>query len=352
MYRNVGRLIAVLLFLFFAGGVAQDLLANDNVPAHTVVVTDARGRSVHVPLPVARLVLLNSDALEVVSALGAMNMVAGVPQTVAEDPFWKNRVGEMQAVGRWNEPNYEVIATLSPSAVIAYAHQPGDELERKMASFGITVVRLDFYRISTLKREVETLGRILEREEAASRLVEWYRRAELSIVERVRDCPVRPSVYIESYSDYHTAGPGSGAHEMCILAGGRNIAENFTIPYSEITGEWVLSQQPDVIVKAANIIGGKLSDTSRRLSELRNRITQRPAWERLRAVRQDRVYVMANDIWTGPRAIIGVAHMAAWMYPERFRGNDPEELHRRYCKDFQGVIYEGCCVYPIPGGVR
>ena len=343
-------LITVLLFLFFMAGVSQDLLANADVPTYTIVVTDARGRSVKVPLPAARLVLLNSDALEVVGALGAMDRVAGVSQAVAADPFWRDRLGETQIIGRWNAPNYEIVAALSPSAVIAYAHQPGDELERKLAPFGIPVVRLDFYKINTLKREVATLGRILQREEAAARLIEWYRHAELSIEERVRDCPVRPSVYIESYSDYHTAGPGSGAHEMCILAGGRNIAEKFTIPYSEITGEWILSQQPDVIVKAANITGGSPTDALRQLSELHQKIAMRPAWGRLRAVQEGRVHVMASDIWTGPRAIIGIAYMAAWIYPERFRGVDPEALHRRYCEAFQGATYEGCYAYPLSGG--
>ncbi|MBE9550843.1 MAG: hypothetical protein IMF13_02220 [Proteobacteria bacterium] len=73
---------------------------------------------------------------------------------------------------------------------------------------------------------------------------------------------------------------------------------------------------------------------------------KRQAWDHIRAVKEGRVYVMAGDIWTGPRAIIGMSYMAKFFYPDAFKALDPEALHREYMEKFQGINYQGMYVYP------
>jgi iron complex transport system substrate-binding protein len=55
---------------------------------------------------------------------------------------------------------------------------------------------------------------------------------------------------------------------------------------------------------------------------------------------------MASNIWTGPRAIIGISYMAKWFHPDLFKDLDPEELHREYLRRFQDIKYQGIYVYP------
>jgi len=262
------------------------------------------------------------------------------------------KLKDKSVVGRWTEPNYELIAELNPDIVLCYARHPGPELERKLTPLGIRVLRLNFYKIHSLEREVEILGYILKRENEAKELIAWYRKNLNFIRERLKDIKDLPDVYIESYSDYHTAAPGSGGHEMCALAGGHNIASNLSIPYPEITPEWVLTKNPHVIIKAVAIDNSYTMTDPGPLKEVLNKVISRPAWDNIRAVRNGKVCVMSGDIWTGPRAIIGISYMAKWFHPKIFKDLDPKGLHREYMERFHGVKYKGVYVYPEIDGSK
>ncbi len=312
----------------------------------SISVKDATGRSVEVRLPVKKLVVLTSDALEVIRALRAEDLVVGVNTGIVKDPLFWPGLKNKARVGSWSEPNYELIAELNPDIVICYGRWPGQQLEKKLAPFDIKVVRLDFYKMHTLLKEVEILSRILGKDGEARQFVDWYLEKLKLIEKKIKGAGNLPEVYIESYSKYRTTGPGSGAHEMCVLAGGHNIASNFSIPYPEITPEWVLSKNPRIIIKAAALSNCYTTTDASLLKSIRDKITARPAWDNIRAVREGKVYVMASDVWTGPRAIIGISYMAKWFYPDVFRNLDPKGLHREYLERFQGIKYQGAYVYP------
>lgn len=341
----VGVLLLVVYLILFSGLAAHALQrAAAGTAGKKITVKDASGCSIDVRLPVKGIVVLTSDALEVIRAIKAEGLVKGVNSGISKDPlFWpelKNRPG----VGNWRNPNYELIAELGPDIVIGYAGRPGPVMEKKLGSFGIQVVRLDFYKLLTLEREVEILGKILNREKEAEQLIAWYAKNRKNIQERVKQLRRRPRVYVESYSKYHTTGPGSGGNEMCVLAGGRNVAEGFSIPYPEVSPEWILVKNPQVIIKAAAVANAYAATGAGPLKEIREEIAARPAWDNIRAVREGKVYVMEGSIWTGPRAIIGIGYMAKWFHPDMFKDFDPEGLHREYLERFQGIKYRGAFV--------
>ena len=308
-------------------------------------VLDALGRMVQVTLPVRRIVALNSDILEVLRALQAEDRVVGVFSEVVREPeFWGDLAARPKA-GGWRTPNPEAIVRMEPDLVIVYGRNPGQEFDRKMAALGIQVLRLDCYKIETLEREVQSLGRILDRQPQAVRFCDWHRHHLGMIRERLAaGISDRLSVYVESYSDYHAAGPGSGGHEMCAMAGGRNIAAGLAVPYPQVTPEWVLSQDPVVIIKAASHGNGYTLKEPSPFNRRRNAILRRPAWRHITAVSTGGVHVMDSAIWTGPRAIIGIAYMVRWIYPGLFPDLDPEMLHKEYLETFQGVDYRGVFV--------
>jgi len=309
-----------------------------------ITIVDANGRSIDVRLPVKGIVVLTSDALEVIRSIKAEGLVAGVNSGISKDPLFWPELKNRPSVGSWRNPNYELIAELNPDIVIGYAQRPGPVMEKKLGSFGIQVVRLDFYKIFTLEREVKILGQILSREKEAGQLIAWYHKGRDLIQKGLKKIGCRPRVYVESYSKYHTTGPGSGGNEMCVLAGGQNIAAGFSIPYPEVTPEWVLVKNPQVIVKATAVTNAYDVTDSGPLKEIRKEIMARPAWDNIRAVQEGKVYVMESSIWTGPRAIIGISYMAKWFHPDIFRDLDPEGLHREYLERFQGIQYRGSFV--------
>ncbi len=319
-------------------------LLKGSATGESMMVKDALGQYIRVTPPLQRIVALNSDILEVLRTLRAENLVVGVfSEIVREREFWGD-LAERPKVGSWRDPDMEAIASLKPDLVIAYGWNPGPSLERNMALFGIQVLRLDFYKVNELEREVRIMGQLLKREEEAERFCNWHRRHIGRLQEKIAGTPDLPAVYIESYTDFHAAGPGSGGHEMCVLAGGRNIAAGFSIPYPRVTSEWVVVQNPEAIVKAASYGNGYALKGSKALNRRREAILRRPAWRHISAVASGNVHVMDSAVWTGPRAVVGIAHMARWFHHVLFPDLDPKALHRKYLQTFQGMDCRGAFV--------
>lgn len=340
MHRSNSSVLAVgVLFLLTLG------LALAPVGASEIEVTDALGSKVAIPLPVRRITALNSDAVEALRILNAQDLIVGVFSQIDREPeFWGELVN-LPKVGSWRDPNSEVIAELKPDIVLAYAKSPSPEWEKRMTSLGIRVLRLELYRIGSLEREVRELGRVLDRTKEAEHFCSWHGRWMKRIREKIEGVGRRPSVYVESYSDYNAAGPGTGGDEMCVLAGGRNISGGMSIPFPRVTPEWVVSQDPEVIVKAGSfsaIYGA--GDSSGALNKVRDSIMRRPAWTHIQAVASGRVHVLDSSIWTGPRSIIGAAYLAQWLHPGRIEDLNAEALHKEYLETFQKIPYKGAFV--------
>ncbi|GBC63476.1 ABC transporter substrate-binding protein [Desulfonema ishimotonii] len=346
-WRNA--IFAICIGALFRGAFVS-AAANAQLPkAETIRIEDSTGASVTVGLPVKRLVVLTSDALEIVRALGASDLVVGVYSDIEKNPLFWPVLKDKPKVGSWKEINFERVVELRPDAVLCYAQRPGRELEDKLGAFGIQVIRLDFFKPGRLAREVETLGRITGREKRAGEIAAWYLRHLDHQRALLKNIAERPAVYIEGDSNYHTAGPGSGGNDMCLQASGDNIAAELSIPYPEVTPEWVVTRNPDVIVKIANRgLGDPCYAMTKAapLEKIRDSIMARPAWHHTGAVKRGRVHVIANEIWTGPRAIIGTCYLVRWFSPDLSTEPDPEALHREYLENFQGIRYQGVYVYP------
>jgi len=323
------------------------LLSSTGYAEHSkVMVKDALGQSIEVALPVSRMVVLSGDGMEVVRILKAHDRVVGVSDSIAKEAVFWSELSSRPVVGKWSEPNYELIAELHPDLVLCYGRNPGPEADKKFKALGIALLRLDFYRISTFFAEVTVLGKVLEREQEALAFLAWYREKLAYIQRKIKGGNNQTRVYLESYTDFHTSGPGSGIHEMCLLAGGKNIASVFSIPYSQVTSEWVIVENPQVIVKTCVSPDAYGTESSALLKACYESINARPLWSETAALQNNGVHVLAGDVCAGPRAIIGVLHMAKWFYPASMADLDPTSLHREYLEVFHNLPYQGVYVYP------
>lgn len=337
------------VFLLLVGVLAMTTGRMLPVQAEPLTVEDSLGRHVVVQRPVRRLVALNSDVVEVLRTLKAQDLIVGVFSEIEREPEFWGDLARLPKVGSWRDTDPEAVVGLTPDLVICYGRNPGRAFEDKAKALGCQVLRLDLYRIETLEREVRLLGHLLDRTTEAENFCTWYRRHLDMIASQLVHASHCPTVYVESYSAYHAAGPSSGGHRMCLFSGGCNIAAELKIPFPQITPEWVVAKNPEVIIKAAAHTNGYALSDDHSFNQRCEAILARPAWQHISAVQQGRVHVMDSAIWTGPRAIIGVAYMARWLHPSLFKALDPEALHRHYLKTFQRVRYKGVYVSALAG---
>ncbi|MCX6013628.1 MAG: ABC transporter substrate-binding protein [Chloroflexi bacterium] len=109
-----------------------------------------------------------------------------------------------------------------------------------------------------------------------------------------------------------TAGPGSFIDEMITLSGGTNIVgDKTTGAWVEISLEYVISSDPDIIVIAGGSHGISINDVAASVT----------SWKTLTAVKNNKIYTVDSDLGVrpGPRIIQGFEEMAKLIHPELFK---------------------------------
>ncbi len=107
--------------------------------------------------------------------------------------------------------------------------------------------------------------------------------------------------------ELYSFGNGSYVNEMIRSAGGVSITEDIPMAAPVLSEEFVLAQQPEVIIVAM----GPDFETSKLLAA-------HPTWTALSAVRNDNVFSIDPDLLLrpGPRTVDGVLFLASWITPD------------------------------------
>ena len=322
----------------------------------TIVCDPPYGKDVTIHKPVKRIVVLLPWCAEYLQVLNAVDMVVGGSNTFARRPLSFPKLSKLPDVGKASDPDCEEILNLNPDIVFQIGMW-SPELEDKLEGTDIKVVRLDFYIASSLRENLKKLGYILDRKKEAEEFIDFYEGHLDAINKRVETLSEddKPRVYIEGCKKYVTSSKKStGSHDLCILAGGRNIAydgEKFIGP--DVDPEWVLEQNPDVIIKSISSYyltcgydkGGDPSD----MKALRDSILDRPELAKVYAVKNKKVYVICWDI-EQTAYFVGASYYAKWLHPDLFEDLDPQAIHQEYIDRFRHINFDvkkqGVFVYP------
>ena len=316
-----------------------------NKETHKVV--DTYGRYVDVPKDVETVAILNSGVYDLVCGLGAADKVVGVTDTTKILP----NDTEKEIVGTWKEPNVEKILELKPDVVFGYKQYMKAESAKQIEDAGIALVYIDAYKAENMASEISTLGLILGKEEQAKEYLAFLNKYTDIINERLAELPEeeKVNVYWEGYIDYTTVAKGTGGHGVIDLAGGVNIAGNEPVEYPKISDEWVIEKNPNVIVKVASnteaTLGLGVEDDSK-AKKLYDTLVSRQGWNQLKAVKNNKTYIISNEIATSPQgSVIGSLYLATWLYPDKFEDIKPEEVHKEMLEKFYGLDGKGIWTY-------
>ena len=311
------------------------------------------GKPVTIKKPVERMIVLSTYATEAVRSLKSTDRIVGVPTYVSTQHarFFPELV-ELPNIGSGFKPDIEKVIELEPDIVLAYATSPKpEEFEDKLPE-SITVVYLDFTHADLMIEDFAKLGYILGKRDEAEKIADFYREFDSSINEKVGELSKneKPGVYIESIwnpeSKYKAIGKNTGTDNAVTMAGGVNIAD--FDDYKTIDAEWVITQDPDVII-AQVFTGmgcGYEYDDPSGLEAVRQSIMNRPELAEVTAVKENRVYCISIQVTTKPRYFVGVAYLTKWFHPELVDDFNIQEEHAEYLERFQGVPYQGIYVYP------
>lgn len=326
----VKHVISILIIiLLFAGSSVL-------VTSAEITFTDTSGVSITLPDKADRVVCLNSDAAEAMVVLGAGDKVVGLTDSIMSDKTVVLHIPKAVIVGDWQTPNVEKVIQLKPDAIIAYNSSKPKNADQ-FSSAGVKLIYLDCYKFDTLDHDMKALGTIIGAEKKAESYCSFLKKWTEKVSSRVANLSGEkiPSAYVEGYSDYSAQGMGSGVDFLMHIAKGKNLAADLLEQWPKVTPEWVISENPSMIIKTASRKPGIT------LTQARDAILNRTGFETLSAVKSGKVYVITGDLIYGPRAPVGLVYLAKALHPVECSDLDLKEVLGEYAKEFVGGTEAG-----------
>jgi len=245
-----------------------------------------------------RIVSLIPSLTEDLFAIGAGSQVVGVSAWTDFPP----QATRLPVVGSASSVDTELVLRLHPDAVVGIPAQAALVADLRRAGLSPDLLADDSYQ--DIFSDLARLGRISGHASEAAALEKRLRARTAQLQGSVRGNS-RPSVFIVlGVGPIYTVSDTSYIAQLIALAGGRNAAGNLKDAYPRYSAEALVALQPDVVV----------ADSQSGLSG----VLDRAPWNALRAVREHRVYILADAALLerpGPRYNEGLAWLIARLHP-------------------------------------
>jgi len=243
-------ILVILVFLCLMGDPCGSKAA-----AQRIVGEDDYGRTIVLEKLPRRIILLSGSPIDVIYELGAGDLLVGVVDSVTDGyPETCRRYPsllEKERIGRFDEPNIEKIIALDPDLIFTYGSS--DHPGRFSAAFekrGLPYAALaSVDNIAFGLAQIRRLGVLLGKEKQAAALAARISAEIEDATARIQPDPAKkPLVYYWWGARNGTYGRLSAIHELITLAGGINLTGEFNARYMDLSPEYVIAGNPDVIL--------------------------------------------------------------------------------------------------------
>lgn len=251
-----------------------------------------KNESIEVKAAPQRIVALSAPLLNMVYAVGGTSV--GRPATTSPIP---PEAENLPQIGHVQNINVEQLIALKPDLVIGEKSQ-SRKLENLMESNHIPHIFINYDGINDNVPLIEFLGRIYGTEKKAEALIQKYQ-TDLKDIEgkaAAQKTPARIAVLRATGKSVTAETPQSICASMTELLKMDNVItahkelslQDKTVPYSL---EQLAADDPDIIFI---VTMGKVDAINKKLNE---EMRSNPAWNHLRAVQDNRVYFLPNDLF-------------------------------------------------------
>jgi len=271
------------------------------------------------------------------------SMLAGltVPIREYEKPYLRKEMLSLPLLGGWygqaNTPNIEMILKAKPELIIIQKFGSAFHTktnETVMKAVPAPVVAVNLTTVSDYPAALAFLGRLLGREGRAGKLAAYAQKtiADMKAFTARIDPKRKVSVYYAEGVDGLNTDCDTSMHtELVKLAGGRNVHQcpvRDMFGMEKISLEQVMLYDPDVILVFEGAFYRSMFGD--------------PRWQRLRAVKNRRVYLIPNQPFNwfdrppSFMRLLGVKWVASLLYPDRYPVDMVKET-QQFFRLFLGV---------------
>jgi iron complex transport system substrate-binding protein len=249
----------------------------------------------------SRVVCLTEETTETLYLLGQGDRIVGVSGYTVRPPEARQK----PKISAFINAKFDKIAALEPDLILAFSDLQAD-LVAELIRRGLPVVTFNQRSIAEILQMIRMLGGLVGCQAEAERLADELE-AGLDRIRQAAACfPKRPRVFFEEWDEPLISGI-RWVEELVEIAGGDPIfpelAQCGLAKDRIVDPREVARRDPDVVF--ASWCGKKMKKAT---------IQNRPAWDRVGAVRSDRIFEIKSTyiLQPGPAALTdGVAQLHA-----------------------------------------
>lgn len=276
-------------------GDAGAAVAPDQAEGGAVEARDDAGRSVRLARPARRVLSLVPSGTEMVAALAGPERLVGRTR-YDDDPA----LAALPTVGGGVDPSLEAIVALRPDLVLVWESEAQGTMRGQLTAAGIPTFALQSSDTADVFSAMARLGRLLGRDQAATKLAARVRGQLDSVRLAVASRPTPTVLYVVGVTPAMTAGTSTFVIELLGVAGGRSAFPDISDGWPTLSLEEIVSRDPDIVLLPVS------DDPTVRVSTL-----QRTAgWRELRAVREGRIVTVSASLVNRPGPRMGEAAAA------------------------------------------
>src|SRR6201994_4788159 len=269
-----------------------------------VIVVRPRYADAMQHFPPRRIVCLTEETVETLYLLGEQDRIVGVSGYAVRPPQVRR---EKKRVSAFITADIPKILALAPDLVLAFSDLQAD-IAAELVRAGVAVHVFNQRDVAGILAMIRALGAMVGAADRAEQLAAGYEKRVADIASIARF--PRPRVYFEEWDDPLISGIG-WVSELIEIAGGEDILPALRLQPSAkdriISPDAVREAAPDVIL--ASWCGKKV---------VADRIRQRPGWDAIPAVRNDRIVEIKSPLilQPGPAALTdGLDAIVAALWP-------------------------------------
>lgn len=275
--------------------------ATETVPTYfPVTVERADGKELTFDTPPQRIVSLSPGHTEILFAIGAGDQVIAV-DTESDFPEEAAAKTKFDATS----PDLQAIERLDPDLVVVM--DGTEEVVQSLDQRGLPVLWLELpVFLVDLFGQIDVLGEITGHREQSDSLVDEMDARVTAIFDPV-GATIGPRVYHELDDDLTTASEDTFIGELYLILSAENIAGRSEELFPRLTLDDIVGGDPEAIIVAH---AGASPES----------VKERPGWQDIAAVKNNRVYAIDPDIVNrpGPRLVDGLETLANLLLPDLF----------------------------------
>ncbi len=241
-----------------------------------------------------RVACLSTEAVEVMYALGAEDLVVGISGYTVRPARARE---EKPKISAFSSGKADRVLAVKPDLVLAYSNMQA-ELCRELISAGVEVHAFNQRSIAGIFRMINTVGLLIDKQAQAESLICQLQQQIDAVKTDVAPEKRRPRIYFEEWNDPLMSGIG-WVSELITIAGGDDIFADLAVHFS--AKDRIIADPTEVIARAPDIMIGSWCGKKFRPES----VTARDQWSSIPAVRDGwLVEIKSPDILSpGPAAI-------------------------------------------------